>query len=53
MKTRKTVNQNNRELKDEELKEVNGGMKIFLLDKPNFLTPLLRLIFKIKKKDND
>lgn len=38
------------ELTDEQVEEVNGGMKIFVLEKPKFVTTFLRLIFRVKKK---
>lgn len=53
MKTKETAVQDNRELKDEELKDVNGGMKIVLTKTPKFFAPILRLIYRIKKKDDD
>ena len=40
------------ELTDDQLENVNGGMKIVLTDYPKFLRPLLRLIFKIKEPEN-
>lgn len=44
--------QNNTELKDEELADVNAGMKLALIKTPKFFGPLLRLIFKIRKKES-
>ena len=41
------------ELTDEQVEKVNGGMKIVLIKSPKFFSPLLRLIFKIKKKPAD
>lgn len=38
------------ELSDEEVKDVNGGMKIVVIKSPKFFSPLLRLIFKVKKE---
>lgn len=41
------------ELTDEEVGKVNGGMKIVLIKSPKFISPLLRLIYKIKKPSSD
>ena len=37
-----------KQLDDEEVTAVNGGMKIVIDDQPSWLRPLLRLLFKIK-----
>ena len=37
-----------KQLTDEEIENVAGGMKIVIDDQPSWLQPLLRLIFKIK-----
>ena len=37
-------------LNDEELNEVTGGMKIVVIKSPKNISPLLQLIFKLKKK---
>lgn len=39
-----------RELTNEETEQVNGGMKIFVLEKPSFITFFLKLIFKVKER---
>lgn len=44
-----TESKNPVELTDEEVGKVNGGMKIILTKSPKFFSPLLRLIYKIKK----
>ena len=41
-------NINKKELNENDLKNVNGGMKIFIFDRPKIFDPILRLIFKIK-----
>jgi len=38
-----------RKVSEEELKNVTGGMKIVVTKSPKFLTPILKLIFKVKK----
>ena len=38
-----------RKVSEEELKNVTGGMKIVVTKSPKFLSPLMRLIFKVKK----
>lgn len=40
-------------LTDEQMEQVNGGMKIVLIKSPKFFSPLLRLIFKVKKSTSD
>lgn len=52
MERKETTTQNATELKDEELADVNAGMKVALIKTPKFFGPLLRLIFKIRKKDS-
>lgn len=37
-------------LNDKDLDQVNGGMKIIVNNKKNFLKPILDLIYKIKNK---
>ena len=44
---------NSVELTDEQMEKVNGGMKIVVVKSPKFFSPLLRLIFKIKKQPTD
>ena len=52
MKTNNELNETNKpvELTDEQMENVNGGMKIVVIKSPKFFSPLLRLIFKIKEK---
>lgn len=38
-----------RKVSEEELNNVTGGMKIVVTKSPKFLTPILKLIFKVKK----
>ena len=38
-------------IKAEELKSVNGGMSNVSIKSPKLLSPILRMIFKIKKED--
>lgn len=38
------------ELTDEQVEEAKGGMKIFVFEKPKFITTFLRMIFKVKEK---
>ena len=54
MKTKKKLNETNKpvELTDEQMENVNGGMKIVVIKSPKFISPLLRLIFKIKEKQS-
>ena len=42
-----------RKVSEEELKNVTGGMKIVVTKSPKFLTPILNLIFKIKKTSDE
>ena len=39
--------------RDEELKNVTGGMKIVVTKSPKFLTAIMRFIFKIKKTSGE
>ena len=49
MKQNKFDNINDvKQVTDEEIKTVTGGMKIVIDEQPSWLRPLLRLIFKIK-----
>ena len=41
------------ELTDEQVEKANGGMKIVLIKSPKFISPLLRLIYKIKKQPEE
>ncbi|MCR5832250.1 MAG: stage V sporulation protein SpoVM [Lachnospiraceae bacterium] len=36
-------------VREEELMNVTGGMKIVVIKSPKFIEPILRLIFKVKK----
>ncbi len=38
-----------KKVREEELENVKGGMKIVVTKSPKFLTPILKLIFKVKK----
>ena len=42
-----------KKVRDEELENVTGGMKIVVTKSPKFLTPILKLIFKIKKTSGE
>lgn len=37
-------------LDDEKLEQANGGLKLFVLERPKFIDVLLRLFFKVKGK---
>ncbi len=37
------------ELTDEQVEKANGGMKIVVTKSPKIFSPILRLIYKIKK----
>lgn len=39
-----------RQLTDEEVEKVDADMKIFVLEKPKFITFFLKLIFKVRDK---
>ena len=38
-----------RKVREEDLMNVKGGMKIVVTKSPKFLTPILKLIFQVKK----
>lgn len=40
-------------LREEELKNVTGGMKIVVTKSPKIFTPILKLIFKDKKASGE
>ena len=40
-------------LREEELKNVTGGMKIVVTKSPKVFTPILKLIFKNKKASGE
>lgn len=42
-----------KKISDEQLEEVNGGMKIETIKSPKEIEPLLRFIFKIKKDQDN
>lgn len=37
-------------LDDEKLEQANGGMKLFIFEKPKLIETILKMIFKVKKK---
>ena len=39
-----------KKLNKDDLKKVNGGMKIEPVKDPKFIDPLLKLLFKVKKE---
>ena len=42
-----------RKVREEELKNVTGGTRIVVTKSPKLLTPILKLIFKIKKTSGE
>lgn len=41
------------ELTDEQVEKANGGMKTAVVKSPKLISPLLRLIYKIKKNPEE
>ena len=53
MKQKKELNEKNaRALEQEELENVNGGMKLEFSKSPKTIKPILNFIFRTKKEQN-